>query len=265
MATAVRSLLPAAGGLLFGQQYYTNPNFNALVTSLIPNSLAGLKYDVVVPAAAGVATTVVAKIDDTHTAALAASVRAMEAMLRANRSGRSWGLYLLLATPVGVALAIRHFGWAHLGWATPEQLQARLAEVREAVLARVHALGEAMHARFGRVDEMLGETNRSVQTMRGEVKDDLKAVDANVSALGDRIAPMEANVARTAQGVDLLCEVVASLSDTSPELQRRLDDYTGAERRETLGAPPALMAPVPPKISSPFVRAILTQQPVASQ
>ena len=78
---------------------------------------------------------------------------------------------------------------------------------------------------------------------------EVHAVGQSVHALEQRIAPMESDVQRTAQGVGLLCEVVAGLSgNTRPELRRRLDRFTGVgddERRmaERTGEP----EPPPPR------------------
>jgi len=263
-SAVVRTGTIAGVGALFGA---ANPSFQAMVQSYLPEALASLSAPAVASGAAA-ATTVVARADDLHAAALAASVKALEAMLQQQRSGGSSarvGLrgLLLIATPVAAGLAIRHYGWARVGWATPAELQSGLASVRDALLARVHALNEAMHARFGKVDDGLADTCRNVQELRSEVEAGLAAVGASVRALDGRFAPIEADVHRTAQGVGLLCEVVSGLpSHTSPELRRRLEDFTGTEARTARTEPPMqpLLPPPSPRDSS-FLRALLEPPP----
>ena len=100
-----------------------------------------------------------------QTAALTASIQAMNQLIAAQQRGgiRLGSALMWLAAPVAIGCAVHYLGWARIGWVTGEQLQEGLVSVRTAVGAMVDSLGEALHARFVRVDELLAETAQSVQ------------------------------------------------------------------------------------------------------
>jgi len=195
-----------------------------------------------------------------QTAALTASIQAMNKLIAAQQQGSGaslWRLAMWLAPPAAAAYAIRHYGWRRVGWVTGEQLQQGMESVRTAVSAMVDALGEALHARFQRVDEILAETAQTLHEVfvsTGEVKAEVHAVGESLRSLEARMAPIEANSATAAQGVEVLCELVKTsglLANASGESLRRLDHFTGkgssspAPERNDLLSPPKLPAPMP--------------------
>lgn len=214
-------------------------------SGLIRGGIAAAVESLRLPAQA--ASTAVARADDLHAAALTASVRAIEAMLQQQRSSSSMRLSMLLAVPVAAGLATYFFGWASFGWVTPLKLEQGLESVRAAVGTCAQQLGEKLHLGFAHVDAQLTQTAAQVVAVKEELSAEVRAVGECVASLEQRIAPMESDMHRTAQGVGLLCEVVAGLSNNaSPELRRRLDSFTGVETLVPPAAPPAaLPAPSP--------------------
>jgi len=198
-----------------------------------------------------------------QTAALTASIQAMNKLIAAQRQGAGlstglWRLAMWVAPLVSVAYAVHYYGWGRIGWVTGEQLQQGLASVRTAVSATVDALGVALHERFQRVDELLAETAQTVQevsTSQGELKAEVHAVGESIRSLEARMAPIESNSATAAHGVEVLCELVKTsglLSNASGDSLRRLDHFTGSgssiaslTERSDLLSPPTAPAPTP--------------------
>ena len=75
-------------------------------------------------------------------------MRAIEAMLQQQRSSASVRAALLIAVPVAAYSALRYYGWANCGWATPAQLHEGLESVRATVTTCVGQLGETLAERF---------------------------------------------------------------------------------------------------------------------
>ena len=90
--------------------------------------------------------------------------------------------------------------------------------------------------------------------MREELKAEVRTVGESVVALEQRMAPIEADVHRSATGVEVLCELVASsglLSNASPDSLRRLDDFTGKDVLRSPAEPAALPPPPRPELLEP--------------
>lgn len=199
-----------------------------------------------------------------QTAALTASIQAMNKLIAAQQGGSSslWRLVMWVGAPMAAVCAVRYYGWGRLGWVTGEQLQEGLASVRTAVSAMIESLSESLHARFARVDELLAETAHSVQEVSvstGELKAEVHAVGESLRTLEARMAPIESNSATAAKGVEVLCELVKTsglLSNASGDSLRRLDHFTGstatpAAERADLLPPDLLPAPTLPAPTMP--------------
>lgn len=283
MAALLRGRLPslAIGGIAGGgltAASVSSPSFY----DLFP--LAPLKQLIQAVAAptSEAAANAIAKAD-AHAAALAASVRAIEQLLQQQRNGRSLRGMLWLALPAAGFAAYAYYAgwWGAFGWVTPVKFEAGLLRVQEKLSACVSSLGDTLLGRFATVEEQNAALVCSVEDVKAELTAEVHTVGESVAALEARFAPIEADVHRTAEGVGLLCEVVAGLSNNaSPDLMRRLGNYTGGEA--ALPAPPAPRTPpraelLPPAVahtlSAPagggslkttgFMRALL--EPVPSQ
>lgn len=211
-----------------------------------PNAAAALLQP---PASAAAA--IVSKADDVQTQALAASVRAIEAMLQQQRSNASMRTTLLLAGCVGACFALS-YGWENFGWATPIELREGLTRVAETVSACKDELKELLGKSFGEVSASLAGVSKRVAEVKDELKAEVHAVGGSVDQLEQRMRPIESDVRRTAQGVDLLCQVVSGLStNTSPELRRALDTFTGSETVVPTMVEPRLPTPPPEQLAPP--------------
>ena len=76
-----------------------------------------------------------------------------------------------------------------------------------------------------------------------QLTEEVHAVTESLSALEQRMGPLEEDARRSAQGVGVLCELVASsdlFSNASDASQRRLHAFTGIEPRVE---PPAALPP----------------------
>lgn len=236
------------GGATMGAAAVSDPA--VLVESFrnwFPNAAAALLQP---PAGAAVA--IAAKVDDVQTAALAASVRAIEAMLQQQRSNSPLRTTLLLFGTAAACFALR-YGWEQFGWATPIELKEGLVRVSETVSACKDELKELIGRSFVEVGQSLTGVARNVQAVKEELKAEVHAVGESVKQLEQRMCPIESDVRRTAQGVDLLCEVVSGLSSSlssnaSPDLRRRLDSFTGNETglERVLAPPQSPREPLPP-------------------
>lgn len=237
-----RAACAASGGAVGAA--VTDPlTFSEFVHSLLPGAVAALAKPASAVAAAAVAPAV-----DAQTAALIASVRAIEAVLVQQRTRTSLRL-MLLAGGGALAFVALRFCWEECGWATPSELKTGLAQVGASVRASAAELKETLLHSFGLVDERMAEVSNSVQEVKGAVTAEVHTVSQKIASLEERLAPIENNVKRTAQGVDLLCEVVAGLSsNASPDLLRRLGSFTGSETHR-------LEAPAPTRISAPALPA----------
>ena len=152
-------------------------------------------------------------------------------MLQQQRSSSSLRMWVALAGCCAAGMALS-YGWERFGWATPVELRDGLRLVGESVSACKEELKSLLGKSFAEVGDSLSDVTRHVVEVKEELKAEVHAVGESVESLEQRMRPIETDVRRTAQGVDLLCEVVAGLSsNASPELLRRLDTFTGSEGR----------------------------------
>lgn len=215
--------------------------------------------DILLPVGAAASTAGMSTLE-VQTAALAASVRAIEQMLPAlvaqrSGAGLNLGRLALVAVPLVVGSAC-YFGWAQFGWVSLGQLNAGLSHVRQVVETSVAELRESMSAGFERVDAMFAEVKADLLQLsvgQEDLKADVQANSTELRALNERMTPVERNSATAAQGVEVLCELVKTsglLANASGESLRRLDDFTGSTRQGTsatlLQPAPALAAPLSP-------------------
>lgn len=254
LANSMRQLgLVGCAGYV-GAKLQADPELtNQLARAIIPEQLLGAILRPAASAATAVAGST-SEMAQSQVAALAATVQMLETtvhLLRQQQSGGRSGAKLLLVAGCvgGGGLALRLIykdWWARLGWATPQQLQDQLASLREELVARVNRLLQTMQERFKCVDESLAETGDNVKALRAEMNEGMQGVHDGMSALDRRLSPMETDVRRAAHGVGLLCEVVSGLSsDASPELKRRLEDFTGSDT--TLTRPASNSLPLRPR------------------
>mmetsp|Transcript_63168 Transcript_63168/g.105068 ORF Transcript_63168/g.105068 Transcript_63168/m.105068 type:complete len:285 (-) Transcript_63168:375-1229(-) len=164
--------------------------------------------------------------------AVAASLQtvasSMEKVMRAQKSGRTGAVFLLIGAPVGIGLALYRFGWGKLGWVTPEQLKGRLADVTTSVAKMVAAAKTEICARVTAIEQRLFENTAAVEQVGArveEVKVDLQKIGDSVDSLEQRFIKVEKNSKRSADGVELLCEFVS----TAPML--KIDDDVHAKLR----------------------------------
>ena len=202
----------------------------------------------------------VARPDMELQTALKASVAGIEALLRSQQSSSRWRVAALVCAPIAVALAVRFLGWEFFGWVTPRMLTEGLENVGRAVTT----MGEGLHQRLELIDSQL---TAAVTEAKDELQAEVRQIGAQVAAIDERIRPVEADAQRSAQGVDLLCELVATsklFDKASPESLRRLDAFTGtaSAREDPHPTPPRaeLMAPTPPSLAQAapsFMRALM--------
>lgn len=211
--------------------------------------------------------------DSAQVELLSASVKSLSAAvdgaLRAQRTivgGGAAGTLVLVGAPLAVlAYYLRNYGW----WVTAQELQEGLDGVRLAVCERVEEARVQLLERIG-VLEKLGEDTaawqREVRCLHplslsasasllaplplslqqsaamAEVAGKLQGVHDTVGTLEKRLEGVEGDVARSARGVELLCEFVASANAPSGEqdrsLQERLQEFTQQPARPALAPPP---------------------------
>ena len=147
-----------------------------------------------------------------------------------------------------------------------------MARVVEQVSSRIMDLGDMLNFRYT-------ETAKAVQEVKEELSSEIREVGESVQRIETRLEPMETDARRSAQGVEVLCDLVASsglLSNASASSLRRLDDFTRAGEeggdpqpladggssvaRPPLPAP-AAMAEAP----TTFLRAIMAEPPIMAQ
>lgn len=182
-----------------------------------------------------------------------------EALLR-QQQPRGLSLRALLlggSLIAGAAAAVYGYGlWSSFGWVTPVQLQEGLETVREAVIKCYNDTCALLASKFGLLEKRITEVNAHVDEVSAELKAEVQIVGASVCAVEKRLEPIERDVHRTAEGVGLLCEVVAGLtSNATPDLIRRLDDFTGIE---TNVRAPARLEQSAPAAPPGFLRELLS-------
>lgn len=232
--------------------------FGEMIRSLLPSAVEAL-----LPAAGTTAQATAVTAAELQAVALKASLEAFQELLKAQRiasASASWRLAILLGMPtVAAGVALHLVGWARLGWVTPIALREGLHSVTEAVKASVSTLSDSLHARLGHVDAAVAETAcvvQQVKVQQEELSAEVQAVGESVASLERRLGPMETDARRSAKGVEVLCDLVASsglLNNASASSLRRLDEYTGSsasEEAERRAAPARPELPAPPASQS---------------
>jgi hypothetical protein len=261
-----------AGGaaVAVGAQATSPQDFGCMIREGIVNAVRNLLQPPAVAVVAGSAN---------DAAVLQGAVEALKLALQAQRTASSWraGMVASLAVVAGVAVV----GWGRLGWVTNAQLRDGLNSVHKAISAACRHLMETMNARFSAVENALVETSEALKT---ELKQEVLAVGQSVTALEQRLAPIEQDARRSAQGIELLCEVVASsglLANANAESLRRLDHFTEMDnggrthtQQAALTAPAYARGEVPSVHASAavdleravpaFVRACMEPQPASA-
>ena len=229
----------------------TFPTFTALLKGCVDAAISALPT--MAPAASAA-----------PAAAAAASAAQVDAIVRAlQRSQPSGGrsLAVLLAGTAAAGLAARHFGWRNFGWATSAQLDAGLGALEASVTAAVAAARAAITAKLGGVERRL-ESGEAATAGVGHAVGALdEKVAAGFGAVHARVAGVEANAERSARGVELLCEVLASSLAAAPasphhgDVADRLRAYAAASApagHAAAAAPPPAVAPISrPELPSP--------------
>ena len=231
-----------------GTAAWVGTTYADIIRSFIPTSARDLLG---LPAA--VAPAVTTSAAEVQAIALQASVTAIQQLLEAQKRAAStsfWKVALLLGIP---AAAVYCLGWAEFGWVSPNQLTQSLQSVTASVQQTVATLSDSLHARFGTVDAALAENTASVIAVREEVQ----AVGESVRVLETRLPPLEKHAERSAQGVEVLCDLIATsglLSNASESALARLGSFTG-----TTDEPPA--PPSRPELPEPAPAALQQAAP----
>ena len=187
--------------------------------------------------------------DSAQVELLSASVKSLSAAvdgaLRAQRTivgGGAASTLVLVGTPLAVlAYYLRNYGW----WVTAQELQEGLDGVRLAVCERVEEARVQLLERIGLLEKLGEDTaawQREQSAAMAEVAGKLQGVHDTVGTLEKRLEGVEGDVARSARGVELLCEFVASANAPSGEqersLQERLQEFTQQPAARPALAPP---------------------------
>ena len=236
----------------------------AVVATTFPTFTALLKgcVDAAISALPGLATMTPAT-SAAPAAAAAASAAQVDAIVRALQRSQSSGgrsLAVLLAGTAAAGLAARHFGWRNFGWATSAQLDAGLGALEASVTAAVAAARAAITAKLGGVERRL-ESGEAATAGVGHAVGALdEKIAAGFGAVHARVAGVEANAERSARGVELLCEVLASSLAAAPasphhgDVADRLRAYAAASPpagHAAAAAPPAVAPISRPELPSP--------------
>ena len=266
MATRIgRVATGMAGGVAGGALMTSFDTWTDLVKPLLPAALDFLK-------SSSSAKEAVMTAAEVHAVALKASVEAFTALLKAQQNAGTpvWKLLLAIGLPAAACgYALHHIGWANVGWVTPTRFEVGMSNVVEQVSTKIHDLGDLMHFKFL-------ETTKAFQEVKTELSSEIQAVGESVQKIERRLEPMEADSRRSAQGVEVLCDLVASsglLNNASASSLRRLDEFTGNSAdsggreeaaRLATRAPAELPAPEGAQAPSTFLRAIMAEPPAAS-
>lgn len=231
----------------------TFPTFTALLKGCVDAAISALPALATMTPAASAA----------PAAAAAASAAQVDAIVRALQRSQSSGgrsLAVLLAGTAAAGLAARHFGWRNFGWATSAQLDAGLGALEASVTAAVAAARAAITAKLGGVERRL-ESGEAATAGVGHAVGALdEKIAAGFGAVHARVAGVEANAERSARGVELLCEVLASSLAAAPasphhgDVADRLRAYAAASTpagHAAAAAPPAVAPISRPELPSP--------------
>ncbi len=159
-------------------------------------------------------------------AALAASLATIERLVNSQARASATRALLLLAVPAAASLLLRQYGWAAYGWVTENMLNEGLQRVKRVVAET----GDALRLRLGQVEAAAVEASEAVGASVGELATEVREVGEAVEELKRRLPPIEEDARRSAQGVGVLCDLVASsglLSNASETALGRLDEFTG--------------------------------------
>ena len=230
------------GGVLLG----SGSDFGVLVKDGMRTAIEALKLSPA-PEAAATAAAAATALTKANAAALQESVNALKTLLKAQQSASNWRIFAALAAPIALGVAIRVFGWDMFGWVTPRQLHTSLERVTSAVVQVGESLGQ-------RLDEVDAGLHGAVRSSRDELRFDMQNISEQVALLDRRIEPLEADARRSAEGVGVLCDLVATsglFNSASADSLRRLDTFTGhtnttsSTERRVLSTPSELMPPLP--------------------
>ena len=205
---------------------------------------------------------------EVHAVALKATVEAFTALLKAQQNAGTplWKLLLAIGLPAAACgYALHQLGWANVGWVTPTRFEMGMSSVVEQVSTKISGLGDMMHFEFL-------ETTKAVQEVKTELSAEIQAVSERIER---RLEPVEADSRRSAKGIEVLCELVASsglLNNASATSLHKLDEFTGESAAGGRGeeaaarptrAPAELPAPEGAMAPSTFMRAIMAEPPTA--
>lgn len=176
---------------------------------------------------------------------------AVDSALRAQRgsTAASTGTLVLAGVPIAAAAYyLRNHGW----WVTAQQLQDGLEGVRRDVCERLEEVRLQLLERIGileRQGEQTAAWQQEQSVAMAELAGKLQGVHDSVGTLEQRLEGVKGDVARSARGVELLCEFVATASAPGDsarqdQLQERLQAYTGLTHRP---ASPDLNSALPPQ------------------
>ena len=194
---------------------------------------------------------------------LSASVKTLSAALRSQRattSGAAGTLVLVGAPLAAAAYYLRNHGW----WVTAQELQEGLDGVRRGVCERLEEVRVQLLERIG-ILELQGEETAAWQRRQSNamarLDSTLQGVHDAVGTLEERHKGVEGDVARSARGVELLCEFVAGADAPSgenarPSLQERLHEFTGLTHQPAPARPNPPLPWATPKTS--FLTSVLS-------
>lgn len=236
-----RGLGAAVTGILGYKGAFEYSSFGEAIQAWVGQvALAGT---LLAPAQPAVAAASAAAASAAADGTLATTLGAVQMLLNSQARAQAWRSALLLVAPAVIAMVAKHYGWAALGWVTASELQAQMAQLTATVSAAIGGLSNTLNARFGRVDESVAEVHASV----GRVALELEELRSHMDV---RLRPLESDARTSAEGVELLCNLVATsglLSNASDDALRRLDAFTsghgGEEARRASPRPlPAVVA-----------------------
>ena len=251
MSTFARKLLcGAAGAGAFQAACSANSlpfgapaGFTEWLANLLPQAVAALSS---APAAPAVAPETAAQL-----AALTASMQALsQASARAQSAAAIRALLALALPAIGGALALKHFGWDALGWVSAQQLQEAVSGLRASVGAMLDSAKAELLRRITRVDTTLAQSTQQIRHVGAAVErleGEVASVSSAVGAIEQRLGGVERNTERSAHGVELLCELVATsgmLGSSSEHSLARLRAF--AEPAAARALPPPAPPPPPP-------------------
>ena len=126
------------------------------------------------------------------------------------------------------SVSLTHVGWVaaagllYVGFRTPyvtaRQFQTTCDALQTQITTVSNALGKVKHivlTRFKHVDTRLDDIERTVLTKTAEIKRDIAHLETLVAKMGGQITDIQSHTDNAANGVQLLCHVVASSLDNT--------------------------------------------------